>query len=457
MERRFEVRMEELLKDAVLDPRIPQGMLERLERFVQPFAAILESTAQKRHLGEYVAGLCSDLKQRNAESIAYLHDQDRQALQKFLGQALWDDGLLIRELARQVAAELGESDGVLVFDPSAFKKQGKASVGVARQWCGRLGKIENCQVGVYLGYVSRQEHALVDVRLYLNQEWAKDKRRRRNCGVPDDVRFQTRHALALEMLAEHRDTLPHAWIAGDDEMGRSSAFRRDLRGLGERYLLAVPSNTLVRDLEAPPPEYGGRGPRPKVPFTRVDRWREALPKNAWTTIEVRDGVRGPLVVQAVKTRVLAKTDRRRNGPEEILVVLREEQSDGTLKHDYYLSNAIPETALAEFARVAKAEHRIEECLQRAKSAAGMAQYQVRNWIGWHHHQTLSLLATWFLTQEERRGKKVHPGSDSAHGPHDPCGVAMPRSGLWFCRLHRAQQHPSTEAERDRLRLPLEIT
>src|SRR3990170_2785519 len=133
-----------------------------------------------------------------------------------------NDRPLIGELARQVGAELGESDGVLVFDPSAFKKQGKESVGVARQWCGRLGKIDNCQVGVYLGYVSRKEHALVDARLYLNQEWAKDKRRRKKCGVPREIRFRTRHALSLEMLAEHGKTLPHAWISGDDEMGRSS-------------------------------------------------------------------------------------------------------------------------------------------------------------------------------------------------------------------------------------------
>ena len=260
---------------------------------------------------------------------------------------------------------------MLVFDPSAFKKQGKESVGVARQWCGRLGKIENCQVGVYLGYVSRKEHALVDVRLYLNKEWAKDRRRRKKCGVPGEIRFRTRHALALEMLAEHGATLPHGWIAGDDEMGRSSAFRRDLRALGERYLLAVPSNTLIRDLEAAPPEYSGRGPRPQAPFVRVDRWRQALPKNAWTKIEVRDGARGPLVVEAVKRRVQAKADRRRNGPEEILVVFREKQGDGTMKHDYCLSNAAAEMPLTEFSRVGKAEHRIEECLERAQERGGV--------------------------------------------------------------------------------------
>jgi SRSO17 transposase len=457
MERRFELRLEELLEGAVLDPQIPEGMLDRLERCVEPFAACLGSSEQRQHVWEYMGGLFSDVKRKNAETIAYFHDQERQALQKFIGQSSWDDRPLIGELARQIGAELGEPDGVLVFDPSAFKKQGKASVGVARQWCGRLGKIDNCQVGVYLGYVSRKEHALVDVRLYLNEEWAKDKQRRKKCGVPREIRFRTRHALSLQMLAEHGKALPHAWIAGDDEMGRSSAFRRDLRALEERYLLAVPSNTLVRDLEAEPPAYKGRGVRPKVPFRRADRWCEALPKDAWTTIDVRDGARGPLVVQAVKTRVQAKTDRRRNGPEEILVVIRELQDDGTMKHDYYLSNAPFATALGEFARVAKAEHRIEECLGRAKGEAGLAQYQVRTWIGWHHHQTLSLLAAWFLIQEDRRGKKIHPGADGPDSSHDHRLPVVSRPRLRFSRLHPSQQHAPFAAKRTRLCVPLEIT
>jgi SRSO17 transposase len=319
-----------------------------------------------------------------------------------------------------------------------------------------LGKIDNCQVGVYLGYVSRKEHALVDVRLYLNKDWAKDKRRRKKCGVPREIRFRTRHALALEMLAEHGKVLPHAWIAGDDEMGRSSAFRRDLRGLEERYLLAVPSNTLMRDLDAEPPPYSGRGRHPRVPFARVDRWGAALPDSAWTTVDVRDGTRGPLVVQAVKARVQAKADRRRNGPEETLVVLREEQSDGTMKHDYYLSNAASGTPLSEFARVAKAEHRIEECQGRAKSDAGLAQYQVRNWIGWHHHQTLSLLAAWFLTKEDLRGKKIHTSPDCAEASHDPCRAVMSRPRLRVSGLYRTAQHSDHAAERECLCVPLEI-
>src|SRR5207248_1373639 len=148
------------------------------------------------------------------ESIAYLHDRDRQGLQKFIGQADWDHEPLTHELARQVGERLGEADGVLVFDPSAFAKKGTGSVGVARQWCGRLGKVDNCQVGVYLGYVSRQGHALVDFRLYLPKEWTADRKRLSKAGVPRGVRFYPRHELALQMLDEQGGLLPHGWVAG---------------------------------------------------------------------------------------------------------------------------------------------------------------------------------------------------------------------------------------------------
>src|SRR4029077_5581205 len=234
---------------------------------------------------QYVQGLLSDLDGKDIESIAYLHDRERQGLQKFIGQVEWDHRPLVTELARQIGAALGEPDGVLVFDPSAFAKKGTESVGVQRQWCGRLGKIENCQVGIYLGYVSRLDHALVDFRLFLPQEWAQRKRRREKAGVPKEIRFQPGHQLVLEMLGEHGSVLPHAWIAGDDELGRSSWFRQQLRERNERYLLAVPSNTLVRDLKAPAPP-STKGGRCKAPFLRVERWCAAVPEKAWQTLEV---------------------------------------------------------------------------------------------------------------------------------------------------------------------------
>jgi len=405
MERRFAVRYEELMAEAEVKPKALEGVLKRLDEFVKPFAASLKHDAQRQHAAEYVAGLVSNLKRKNIESIAYLHEHDRQPLQKFIGQKPWHWEPMTDELARQVGASIGRANGVLVIDPSGVLKQGKASVGVARQWCGRAGKVDNCQVGVYLGYVSGEEHALVDARLYLPKKWTKNKKRCRQVGIPKEINFRTRHELALEMIGRHRATLPHAWIAGDDEMGRNSGFRDQLRTMNERYLLAVPCNTLVRDLDAVAPPQRGPGGPPKVPFQRADGRMKTVPN--WVRLEVRPGQKGPLVVEAVKVRVQTKRGPR-NGPEEVLVIFRERQGRKVVKHDYALSNAPFDTSLREFARVMNAEHRVEECLRRAKGESGLAQYHVRTWKGWHHHQTLTLIATWFLTQEKRRGEKGVP-------------------------------------------------
>jgi SRSO17 transposase len=446
MERRFAARRDQLLADAEVDPRILRGVLPRLERFLDPFVELLQRSEQGGHARNYVAGLVSDLEYKNVESIAYLHDQQREPLQQFIGQSPWDHGPWLAELARQVGRELGGPDGVLVLDPSAFPKKGDASVGVQRQWCGRLGKIDNCQVGVYLAYVGPSEHALVDVRLYLPKEWAKDKGRREQAGVPRDVRFRTRHELALEMLDERGSLLPHAWVAGDDEMGRCSWFREQLRSRGECYLLAVPSNTSVRDLFASDPPYAGCGRRPRPPFTRVDRWCAGLAEGAWQTVEVRAAEKGPVEVQAVWTLVQARTEGRASDVAEVLVVFRERQGDGTWKHDYLLSNAALTTPLAEYARVFKAEHRVEECLQRAKGEAGLADYEVRTWRGWYHHQALALVATWFLTTEARRGKKMDAGADgSAVAESDRGGVGS-TAGYETFGVHASHREPAFTAD-----------
>lgn len=423
MERRYELRLAQMLAQAEISPELLRGLLKRLEVFSEPFAKSFGQPEQRRHLAEYMTGLLSKLERKTGEAIAYLHDQERQALQKFIGFVPWDHTPLLATLARQVGEDLGTPDAVIVFDPSAFPKKGTKSVGVQRQWCGRLGKVDNCQVAVFMAYVSRHGHALVNTRLYLPAEWTKDRGRCKAAGVPKGVKFRTRHQLALEMLDERGGHLPHGWVAGDDEMGRSSKFRRELQSRRERYLLGVPSNTLVRDLDVPPPEYSGRGRYPMSPFMRLDRWCAALPEAAWTRIDVRDGEKGPLVIEVVKRRVQARTETGGTGPEELLLVTRERQADGTFKHDYYLSNADRETPLKELARVTKAAHRVEECLERAKGEAGLAGYQVRNWSAWHHHQTLSLLAAWFLDQEARRGKNLDPRADDAapaaadRGPH----------------------------------------
>jgi SRSO17 transposase len=457
MERRFQTRLNELFGDAEVRPGLLRGLLVRLETFLEPFVRSLCCTEQRTNAQHYVSGLLSDLASKDAESIAYLFDRERQGLQKFIGQADWDHRPLSAELARQVGQQLGQADGVLVFDPSSFAKHGRESVGVARPWCGRLGKIDNCQVAVYLGYVSRVDHALVDFRLYLPREWANDRKRCNKAGVPRQVRFATRHELALAMLDEQGGLLPHSWVAGDDEMGRSTWFRQQLRQRGESYLLAVPSNTLVRDLAAADPPYPGHGRRPLTRFVRAEVWCSAVAEDDWRTIEVRDGEKGPLLVQAVWTLVQAKSEGKVSDVAEVLVVFREQQSDGSFKHDYLLANAIPSNPLEEFARVYKAEHQIEDCLKRAKSEAGLGDYQVRTWEGWHHHQCLSLLATWFLTQETRRGKNADAGVDDAAGPSADGGAAQPVAQGSPGRADSPQCQPPLETQRGSAALSLAAT
>jgi len=448
MERRFEIQKHRILQEAEIKPQVFNGMLKRLEQFAQPFIDSLKRREQKEHAHTYIAGLLSDLKRKNTESIAYRHDLDRQGLQRFVGSVPWDHRPLLEELARQIGSQLGEGDGVIVFDPSGHKKCGNDSVGVQRQWLGRLGKIDNGQVGVYMGYVSHKEHVLVDVRLYLPKQWAKDKARRNKCGVPKRICYQTRHELSMDMLNKNGKYLPHAWIAGDDEMGRSSRFRRDLRALNERYLLAVPSETGIRDLDSVPAVYSGRGRPPKQPFQRADIWRDSLADNAWRRIDVRDGEKGPMVVEIVKRRVVARTERGLYDPtEELLIVTRSPDQSGKIKYDYYLSNANTETFLEELARVIKASHRVEDAIKRAKSETGLSDYEVRTWVGWYHHQTLSLIATWFLILETLRGKKIYAGTDGSTGSNLAVHTAASSLRPQICRLGGTLRKAQKPAER----------
>ncbi len=194
MDARYTIRKAQLLKECQVAPEVFEQVLPRLRTFMAPFVDTLQGQAPRAHAQTYVQGLLSDVKRKNVESIAYHFGQDRLGLQGFIGWDDWDDAPLRHTLRSQVGQHLGQADGVLVFDPSAFPKSGRESVGVARQWCGRLGKVDNCQVAIYLGYVSRKGHTLVDLRLYLPKEWTQDKARLDKAGVPKVHRgYRTRH------------------------------------------------------------------------------------------------------------------------------------------------------------------------------------------------------------------------------------------------------------------------
>src|SRR6267378_1572300 len=195
------LRREELLSDCMVSPDVFNQMVDRLGEFVMPYQHVLETEAGQRNVHLYLQGLLSHLPGKNAEDIATFVDIERQVMQAFMGTAPWDHRPLIHVLVDEVADRLGEPDGIIAFDPSSFPKRGTHSVGVKRQWCSHRGKVDNCQVGVFMGYVSRHDHALLDFRLSLPQEWARDEQRRQACHVPPEVRYHTRHEqLSLSRL-----------------------------------------------------------------------------------------------------------------------------------------------------------------------------------------------------------------------------------------------------------------
>jgi SRSO17 transposase len=261
---------QQLLRDGHIPEDAVAGWPDRLTFFLHRYLPRFFRREHRDLVPTLLAGKLSDLERKTAEPIARQARRHRKPVQHFVGAGKWDDEAVLDELRQHVAEELGAADGALILDGSAFPKKGDASCGVARQWCGRLGKLDNCQVGVFVGYASRRGQALVDRHLYLPEGWADAPARRRQGQVPDAVNFQTKPDIGLDLVERCRG-LPHGWVAGDDEFGRSAAFRQQLRRRHERYLLDVPSNTLVRDLAERRPD--GRKP----PLERADAWAARQP------------------------------------------------------------------------------------------------------------------------------------------------------------------------------------
>jgi SRSO17 transposase len=392
-----------LLRDADLSAAEVRSCGERLEQFVGRYLPRFYRAEHRVHARTILRGKLTGLERKTTEPIATQAGQDRRPLQLFVGAGGWDDAAVVGELRRHVRAELGDPAAVFVLDPSGFPKKGEASCGVARQWCGRLGKIDNCQVGVFLAYAAPRGCALLEGRLYLPQEWAASAARRTQTHVPADVTFQEKWRIGLELLDRARAALPGSWVVGDDELGRASDLRAQLRRRRLQYVLDVPCNTLVRAPaeRRPPAQPGGKPRRPA--FERVDRWVARQPAGRWRKVTVRDGEKGPLVVTVLLATVQTKDADGRVGPTERLAVLRScEKQPRTW---YTLSNA-RHARRGQLARVHGARHRIEELFAQGNGEVGLDHYEVRSWVGWHHHITLSLLALWFLQLERLRlGKK----------------------------------------------------
>ena len=417
-----------LLNDATLTAGTVQGCRRRVTAFLERYLPCFGRREQRDHALQVLRGKLSALNRKTCEPIAREAGVARKPLQTFVGAGAWDDEAVMSELRRHATEEFPKTDldATFVVDGSAFPKKGTQSCGVQRQWCGRLGKVDNCQVGVFLACVSGGRAAPLDRTLSLPREWAEDLVRRQQCHVPPTVRFAEKWQLALKQIQRSRD-VPHGWIVADDEFGRVAAFRAKLRAWKERYVLDVPCNTLVRVLTAAPgkPPKKQRG-RPRLPpWVRVDQWAAQQPAAAWQRIEVRPGEQGPLCVEVLHAEVQTNTPLTR---ERLLVIRTVEAVPQT---HYCLSNAQPHEPVEHLVDAHDDRHRIEELFQLGNGEVGLDHYEVRSWVGWHHHITLSLLAVWFLVLERQRVGEKTPA------------ITVPQVRELFSRL---LQHPAPPAQ-----------
>ncbi len=364
-----------------------QEIAGRLKSFLEPFVRLLTREEQHAHAEAYIEGRSRLLTRRTSEPIATDRGDKRRPLQHFVGAGKWEDEKIRNEMGRRIGAELGSPNGVLILDGSGFPKTGPHSVGTQRQWCGRLGKEEQCQVGEFLVYAAKGSVTLADCELYLPKDWAEDVKRRKACYVPKDVEFQTGWELAAKMVLGRGQMLPHRWVVGDENYGRPTEFRDLLQQAGERYLLEVPKTAKVWL-----PRGGG--------WMRAMDWTSQLPRHAWKTFTVRDGEKGPIIVRAAKARVYTK---RPKGPERAEVLMVVQNQHDSKSWSYLASDT--RASLKEMVRVGSCRHGIEQALNLAKGDVGLDEYEMRSWVGWHHHMTLSMLALWFLVLEQRWLKK----------------------------------------------------
>src|SRR5262244_409043 len=358
-------------------------------------------------------------------------------LQRFISDVHWDEEQMRWNYHQLVAEEMGEPDGILMFDETGFVKKGTASVGVARQYCGTLGKVENCQVGVFAAYASRQGYALVDKRLFLPDAWFTDAyaARRTKGHLPTDVCFQSKPQLAATMLQAiaQEGLLPFKYVVADCLYGNSPDFLDAVDAcVGVTTFVAIPSETRCW-LQRPRTEdktytYQGdvRAKRvvvaPHNAPSAVAAVAASLPASSWYQRTVSEGTKGPIVYEFARTRVTLCKD----GLPERTVWLVSKRTVGVKKtYSYYISNAPVSTPLRTFVWLSGVRWAIEQCFEEAKTELGMAQYEVRKYPGWHHHMLTTMLAHFFLWHLKLHVGEKSPGPHRVAAAHDLRGRLTP--------------------------------
>jgi SRSO17 transposase len=401
-----------------------EQFVEEMDSYVKLFEPAFGRREQWQWSGLYVQGLLGDSQRKTVERMALELGQNVGDMQHFVGQSPWlkEPAVLIHQ--GLVARSLGEADGVMLIDESGVVKQGQDSVGVAAQYCGSVGKVANCQVGVHLGYVSRQGYTLLDSQLFMPVEWFEEAHteRRQACGVPADLTYQTKPDIGLDLLRaaikrnqQLAEPLPFQWVAADELYGDSPAFRDGVAALDTWYFTEVKTTSQVwlKRPEVYVPAWKGRGRQPtrlrvRHPTDRavtVQSLVAQIPAPAWTRATIKEGSKGPIVCDFAFLRVVESRGGL-PGPDLWLVIRRKVDNPAELK--FYFSNAPADVPLLELVRLSGLRWPIEIIFEEGKGELGFDHYETRSWLGWHHHMMLVSLAHHFLVRLRLKFKDKAP-------------------------------------------------
>lgn len=385
-----------------------EALLPALESYVEHFKRTFVRLDQHAWAFRYLQGLLDTLPRKSCEPIALALGVSVRGLQAFIAESRWSSLPVLAQHERLVARSLAHADdGVFLIDESGMPKQGRHSAGVAHQYCGALGKVCSCQVGVFVGYASHKGYTLVGGQLFVPQDWFGEQMAalRQEVGLPTELTFRTKPQIAVDLLQAiaARGILLGHWVAADALYGNSPAFRDAVAALDKWYFTEVSSNQLIwrRTPALIVPAWSGKGRKPtkqrlKTPANasyRVDELLWRLPKTAWTRVTIKEGSKGPIVCDLAFVRVNEARDGL-PGPRQWLILRRNLDDPTVVK--FYLSNAPETLEPACLARMCGMRWPIELTFEVGKDELGMDQYETRSWLGWHHHMVLVMLAHHFL-------------------------------------------------------------
>jgi SRSO17 transposase len=400
-------------------PRDVEGFLDALQEFQSAFHDCFPRSEPRAHFFDYMVGQFSTLERKSIEPMALqVEGGTIRGLQRFISDVVWDEEQMRWNYHHLVADELGDPHGILMFDETGFAKKGKDSVGVARQYCGSLGKVENCQVGVFTAYASRHGYALVDKRLFLPDVWCSDAyaARRTKCNVPEELTFQSKPQLAAAMLQAivHEGLLPFKYVVADCLYGNSPDFLDAVDAcVGVTTFVAIPADTRCW-LQRPRTKdktytYKGEIRSKQIvaaldqPPCTVATLAASLPASRWYRRQVSEGTKGPIAYEFARQRVTLCKDGLPARP--VWLVLKRTLA-GEPSYAYYISNAPASTPWRTFVWLSGLRWAIEQCFEESKTELGMDHYEVRKYPGWHHHMLTTMLAHFFLWQLKiRLGEK----------------------------------------------------